>query len=91
MTMTEQQKAQHLLTALLRLDTETFVGEVRHEHRTNQQLIMGKLFAVIDMMADAYTREAYDPRNETSCKISSAMSEAKQNMGYGPDDRLPYV
>ena len=68
------------------------------EHRTHQQTIIGNLYIIIDYLADAYERKAYDLRNKDALLIANEISsilsisrDTKIKLGYSEKTRLPYV
>jgi hypothetical protein len=60
------------------------------EHRTNQQTIIGNLYTIIDYIAEAHERQAYDMRNEDALLIAREMRDVKIMLGYSEKTRLPY-
>ena len=80
-----------LLKTLLYIEPEKVAKILLKEHRTNQQIIIGNLYIIIDYIADAYKHQAYDQRNEDALLIASEIRDTKIMLGYSEKTRLPYV
>lgn len=57
-------------------DNEQFADEMRHEHRTIQQLNAPAIFAVLKQWAKDYETGNYDARNEMTCKLAFNLVDA---------------
>lgn len=65
--------ASELVDQLRSINTEDLLEAIRVEHRTNQQLLANKIFAIIKKWSLDYENKAYDARNEETCKRSNKM------------------
>jgi len=52
-------------------DAETFAKVLANDHRTLQQGTMRCMMAFVKLMAENYSNNFYDARNEASCKLAS--------------------
>ena len=84
-------KIGELLTLLSKIEPEQAAKFLLKEHRTNQQILCGNLYTIIDYIAEAYERQAYDRRNEDALLIAREMRDAKIMLGYSEKTRLPYI
>jgi hypothetical protein len=80
-----------LLKTLRSIEPEKVAELLLKEHRTNQQTIIGNLYTIIDYIAEAHERQAYDMRNEDALLIAREMRDAKIMLGYSEKTRLPYI
>jgi hypothetical protein len=66
-----------------------FSTEVKFEHRTNQQIIAGVVFALIKQWANDFENNNFDDRNKVTVTLSARIVEA---LGDDfPVGRLPLI
>ena len=69
--------------------TESLLDAISIEHRTNQQLIAGVVFALIKQWSNDYENKNFDLRNEATVTTSNTIVE-KLGEDF-PANRLPYI
>lgn len=88
----EEKAAKHLCqtAGLISFSPRIFGGFVNQQDRSNIQAGMRAIMGMIDILAEAFEKQDYDPRNAATCELAHFIKqEISQDYGWPPE--LPII